>query len=652
MKKLVIAILVSAVSLILHSQVSDPVTWNFSYQKTGENRYEIVISAVIEEGSHIYSINVPENGPIPTTFLFDTTSGDFSTDGKPFETVKPVEKFDEAFGFNINTFSERAEFRQRIVSDRPGFVVKGTVTYMSCTNTTCLPPKDVDFEVVIGQVPQQKSETSQAAAPGNTGLFRFFWLSFLLGLVGLLTPCVYPMIPMTVAFFSRGGSDRPGQVLTALVFGISIVVIYTLPGLIISLTGAGAGFTSALSTHWIPNLLFFLLFVAFAVSFFGAFELILPNKWVSKSDTMVDRGGIMASFFLALTTVIVSFSCTGPIVGSLLVEASTGSVLRPVTGMFAFGLAFAIPFTVFALFPAALSKLPKSGGWLNSVKVVLGFLMLAFSLKFVVTIDSVYNLNLISRELFISVWIVLFTLTGLYLAGKIRFAHDSEVKNIGVVRLFLIITVFSFVVYIIPGLFGAPLPALSSFLPAGGTAIRTGLTGQAAANDERSGYLKGLSTECSTPKYAEKFTMPYGLQGYFDYRQGLKCAEEKNMPVLLDFKGHACANCKLMEAKVWSDPAVQERLRKFVIIALYTDDRTQLPDNEWITSAVDGRIKKTIGKINEDLEISLFRTNAIPLYVIVDHNGKPLNGTMATNYRINEFIAWLDEGLSLFYQGN
>jgi len=467
MRKLVIAILVSAASLILHSQVSDPVTWSFGYQKTGENRYDIIMSATIEEGSHIYSINVPENGPIPTTFLFDTTSGDFSAEGKPFETIKPVEKFDEAFGFNINTFSDRAEFRQKIVSNKPGFVVKGTVTYMSCTNTTCLPPKDVDFEVVIGQVRQEKPEASIAAAPGNTGLFRFFWISFLLGLVGLLTPCVYPMIPMTVAFFSRGGSGRPGQVLTALVFGISIVVIYTLPGLIISLTGAGAGFTNALSTHWIPNLIFFLLFVIFAVSFFGAFELILPNKWVSKSDSMVDRGGLLASFFLALTTVIVSFSCTGPIVGSLLVEASTGSVLRPVTGMFAFGLAFAIPFTVFALFPAVLSKLPKSGGWLNSVKVVLGFLMLAFSLKFVVTIDSVYNLNLLSRELFISIWIVLFTLTGLYLAGKIKFAHDSEVKHIGVVRLFLIIVVFSFVVYIIPGLFGAPLPALSSFLPAG-----------------------------------------------------------------------------------------------------------------------------------------------------------------------------------------
>jgi len=652
MRKLVIAILVSAASLILHSQVSDPVTWSFGYQKTGENRYDIIMSATIEEGSHIYSINVPENGPIPTTFLFDTTSGDFSAEGKPFETIKPVEKFDEAFGFNINTFSDRAEFRQKIVSDKPGFVVKGTVTYMSCTNTTCLPPKDVDFEVVIGQVRQEKPEASIAAAPGNTGLFRFFWISFLLGLVGLLTPCVYPMIPMTAAFFSRGGSGRPGQVLTALVFGISIVVIYTLPGLIISLTGAGAGFTNALSTHWIPNLIFFLLFVIFAVSFFGAFELILPNKWVSKSDSMVDRGGLLASFFLALTTVIVSFSCTGPIVGSLLVEASTGSVLRPVTGMFAFGLAFAIPFTVFALFPAVLSKLPKSGGWLNSVKVVLGFLMLAFSLKFVVTIDSVYNLNLLSRELFISIWIVLFTLTGLYLAGKIKFAHDSEVKHIGVVRLFLIIVVFSFVVYIIPGLFGAPLPALSSFLPAGGTVTGTGLAGQPAGNVEKPVVLQGLSPECSAPKYAEKFTMPYGLQGYFDYRQGLECAMEKNMPVLLDFKGHACANCKLMEAKVWSDPAVQERLRKYVIIALYTDDRTQLPDNEWITSAVDGRIKKTIGKINEDLEISLFRTNAIPLYAIVDHSGKLLNGTMATNYRINEYIAWLDEGLSLFYQGS
>jgi len=648
MKKLFITILMPLLSLLLYSQVSDPVSWSFGYQKTGENRYEIIFSATIEEGSHIYSINVPENGPVPTTFVFNTTSGAYTPDGKPFETTEPVEKFDEAFGFKIKTFSEKAEFRQKIISDKPGFTVRGTVTYMSCTNTTCLPPKDVDFEVVIGQAQTVNSDISRPAASGK-GLLKFFWLSFLLGLVGVLTPCVYPMIPMTVAFFSRG-DRKDGKILTALVFGLSIVIIYTLPGLIISLTGAGAGFTNALATHWIPNLIFFILFVVFAVSFFGAFELVLPNKWVSKSDSMVDRGGIFASFFLALTTVIVSFSCTGPIVGSLLVEASTGSILRPVTGMFAFGLAFAIPFTVFALFPAVLSKLPKSGGWLNSVKIVLGFLMLAFSLKFVVTIDTVYNLKLINRELFISVWIVLFTLTGLYLAGKIKFAHDSEVKHIGVIRLFLIITVFSFVVYLLPGLFGAPLPGLSSFLPPAGTIKQTWLSGEAVPGGNGPAFTQGLSQECSTPRFAEKFTMPYGLSGYFEYRQGIECAREKNMPVLLDFKGHACANCKLMEAKVWSDPAVQERLKKFVIIALYTDDRTLLPENEWITSVTDGKIKKTIGKINEDLEISVFRTNAIPLYAIVDHQGTPLNGTMATNYKTDEYIAWLDEGLSLFYK--
>jgi thiol:disulfide interchange protein DsbD len=457
---------------------------------------------------------------------------------------------------------------------------------------------------------------------------------------------------MTVAFFTRGSENRSKSVISAFIFGISIVLIYTSPGLIITLTGAGAGFANALSTHWIPNIIFFLLFVIFAASFFGAFELVLPGKWASSSDAKVDKGGVFAAFFMALTTVIVSFSCTGPIIGSLLVEASRGEVLRPTIGMFAFGLAFAMPFTLFALFPAVLNRLPKSGGWLNSVKVVLGFLMLAFSMKFLMTIDGVYNLKLLSRDIYLAIWIVLFSMLGLYLMGKIKFSHDSDVPYIGTFRLFLIITVFSFVVYLIPGLFGAPLNGLSSLLPSQQTSqfdIRKMILDNKQGFNTVSPVQQPLSLTCSEPKFADKFEMPLGLTGYFDYRQGLECAREQGKPVLIDFKGHACANCKLMEAKVWSDPQILERLRdNFVIIALYVDDRTQLPENEWVTSSVDGKVKKTIGKINEDLEISKFKTNALPLYVIADHNGNPVNKPMPTNLNVEEYKKWLDEGVELF----
>ena len=338
-------------------------------------------------------------------------------------------------------------------------------------------------------------------------------------------------------------------------------------------------------------------------------------------------------------------------VGALLVEAASGDVLRPTVGMVGFGLAFALPFTIFALFPSVMNKMPKSGGWLNSIKVILGFIMLAFSMKFLMTVDSVYNLGLLSRDLFIAIWIVLFSLMGLYLLGKIKFSHDSDLPYIGTFRLFLIIAVFSFVVYLVPGLFGAPLNALSSFLP---PQSKSQLNLPRIIAENRGsvvapGQQLQASALCSEPKHGDIFDLPYGLKGYFDLEQGLACAKEMGKPVLIDFKGHACANCKLMEARVWSDPEVLRRLRdNFVIIALYVDDRTQLPESEWITSQVDGKVKKTIGKINEDLEISKFKTNALPLYVIADHDGNPVIRPMPTNLNVEEYKKWLDEGLKNF----
>ncbi len=658
LKRYLILILVFVITATTNAQIYDPVTWSFGYEKKGENLYDLVFTASIGEGSHIYAMKIAEGGPIPTSFRFDSVPG-ISFKGQPFEVTKPEEIFDEAFGFRIGTFSDNAEFRQKITTTNQSFIVKGEVNYMACNNKTCSPPKDVEFNIEIpgnnkaGSAFALKNFEPVLSDAGtvNKDLLVFFLLSILAGFAGILTPCVFPMIPMTVAFFSRGSENRKKSVFKALVFGASIMLIYSSLGIIVSLTSAGAGFANTLSTHWIPNIIFFVLFVLFSISFFGAFEIVLPNKWVSGADARVDRGGILSSFFMGLTTVIVSFSCTGPIVGALLVEAAGGDVLRPTVGMFGFGLAFALPFTLFALFPSVLSRMPKSGSWLNSVKVVLGFIMLAFSLKFLATVDSVYSLKLISRDLFLAIWIVMFSLLGLYLMGKIKFMYNNDLPFIGTFRLFLIIAVFTFVVYLITGLFGAPLKNLSSLLPPQGTSWisnRQPLSGPAAPSSYDFGSIE-TSSLCNEPVYDDIFDMPPGISGYFDYKQGLACAAEKGKPVLIDFKGHACANCKIMEAKVWSDPEVHRRLRdNFVIIALYVDDRTQLPENKWFVSSIDGKQKKTIGKQNEDLEISKYRTNALPLYVITDHEGNPLSKPMPTNLNVEEYKKWLDEGVRIF----
>lgn len=660
MNKRNLFIIVSTILAVsAQAQIFDPVTWEFSYEKKSDRNYELVFTATIDEGSHIYSMDIPEGGPIPTSFSFNTMP-DYTLDGKTFEVIQPEEIMDEAFGFKIKTFSHKAEFRQKIIANSGLFTLTGEVNFMACNNATCSPPKDVEFAIqisdgAINNISAVKSGSGPPSTeiPVKKGLLGFFLLSMLAGLAGILTPCVFPMIPMTVAFFSQGSADKSKPVVKAIIFGLSIILIYSSLGIIVSLTSAGAGFANALSTHWIPNILFFALFIIFAISFFGAFEIILPNKWVTRADSKVDKGGILAAFFLGLTTVIVSFSCTGPIIGALLVEAAGGDVLRPTVGMFGFGLAFGLPFTLFALFPSILSKMPRSGGWLNSIKVVLGFLMVAFSMKFLMTIDSVYSIGLLTRDLYLAVWIVLFTLLGFYLLGKIKFAHDSDLPYIGSFRLFLIIAVFTFVFYLITGLFGAPLKGLSALLPSQESSwfIKSRQVVENKTISTAAFPSAFKSQLCSEPKFNDKFVMPLGLTGYFDYTQGLACAKEQGKPVLLDFKGHACANCKLMEAKVWSDPEILKRLRdNFVIVSLYVDDRMQLPENEWFVSKIDSRQKKTIGKQNEDLEISKFNTNALPLYVITDPYGTPLIDPMQTNLNKEEYKKWLDKGVEVFKQ--
>jgi thiol:disulfide interchange protein len=454
---------------------------------------------------------------------------------------------------------------------------------------------------------------------------------------------------MTVSFFLRGSENRKKGILNGIVFGLSIVLIYTLVGVIVALTSVGADFANQLSTSWILNLIFFLLFIVFAASFLGMFEIILPTSLTNKADQQVDKGGVFASFFMALTLVLVSFSCTGPIIGALLVEAASGQVLKPVIGMFGFSLAFALPFSLFAVFPSMLKSLPKSGGWLNSVKIVMGFVLLAFGLKYLSNIDQAYHMNFLGRDIYLSIWIVLFFLLGLYLLGKIQFAHDSEIKSIKVPRLLLAIASFAFVVYMIPGLFGAPLVGLSAVIPPKTSHSFDLLKGMNNGNSNVSSYSISSTVLCDWPKYADILEMPYNLQGYFDLEQGLACAKKLNKPVFLDLKGHTCTNCKAMEGEVWSDPEVLKRLREdFLIIALYTDDKAELPQNEWFTSKLDGKLKKTMGKKNADYLMTKFKTNTLPLYVVLDTDGNTLVDPVGYSPDIKKFIDFLDSGKTAF----
>ena len=446
----------------------------------------------------------------------------------------------------------------------------------------------------------------------------------------------------------RGEKSRARAITDALVFGLSIVAIYTSIGLIVALFKADASSVNAISTNWILNAVFFLVFVVFAASFFGMFELVLPSGFTNKIDSQADKGGMLGAFFMALAMTIISFSCTGPIVGALLIEASQGHFWRPIVGMFGFAIIFALPFTLFAIFPSWLKGLPKSGGWLNSVKIVLGFVVLAFGFKYLSTIDQSYHLGLLSRSTFLAIWIVLFTMLGFYLLGKLKFAHDSEVKDIGFPRLLLAIATFVFVIYLVRGLFGAPLTAVSAMIPPPDNSTTLFMSGNNSTVSGVAGNTAENSTElCGTPKYADFLHLPYGLQGYFDYKQAIACAAEKNKPLLIDFNGHGCANCKDMEARVWPDPQVMDRLRNdFIIVSLYVDDKTKLPESEWVVSSYDGRTKKTIGKINADFQISRFNANTQPLYVIVGKDGKELTkNNYGHDTDPNDFIRFLDEGI-------
>ncbi|HLN52940.1 MAG TPA: cytochrome c biogenesis protein CcdA [Lentimicrobium sp.] len=689
---LLIGLILTALNFSLSAQILEPVKWSFSKKQISPSEVQLIFKASIEKTWHLYSQEVIPDGPVPTSFNFEK-SKDYQLIGKVTEP-KAIQEYDPNFDTILKYFANEAIFTQKVkVLSNKDFKIKGFLEFMCCDDKQCLPPNEVEFEFAIKGNPEAAPlavDTARTGIINHTGdstnlagigsatdttantdtakeikkgeqkedsLLWLFIISFLAGLAAILTPCVFPMIPMTVTFFLKE-KDKVKAKTQALVYGISIILIYTIIGTLVAVL-FGANFANFLSTHWIPNVLFFLIFLFFAASFLGMFEITLPSWMINKSDAQADRGGVLGSFFMAFTLVLVSFSCTGPIVGAILVESAGGKVLMPIIGMLGFSLAFALPFTLFAFFPRWLNSMPKSGGWLNAVKVVLGFIELALGLKFLSIADQTYHWGILDREIYLAFWIIIFALMGFYLIGKLKFAHDSDLKYISVPRLMLAIITFTFVLYLIPGMFGAPLKALSGYLPPQAThdfdlnkIIRENVevfSSGTANNDGNMGKPAVQNGLCDVPKHGDILHLPHGLKGYFDYEQGLACAKQINKPVFIDFTGHGCVNCREMEARVWSDPRVLKKLKdEFVVIALYVDDKTQLPESEWITSKYDGKVKKTIGKKYADFQISRFNVNAQPYYVLLDTNGELLVKPKAYDLDVENFIAFLDSALEKF----
>jgi thiol:disulfide interchange protein DsbD len=703
MKRYLFSLLALFSFISLRAQIEKPSTWQFEVvpaKPAVGSMAEVVAKVTIIDKWYLYSNDFDPNlGPLLTEIKFEKPQG-YELVGK-LKAIKPKKKFDDVWGGDITYFTKKGEFRQQIKITSENPVVKGTYEGQVCTDIDgkCINVEG-DFELKVATsassipasakpepsatliAPEQiQSPTEQVPAPAqitdiqdtanaaktlqteqaalvetisdddlpggkNQGLLAFMLLAFLSGLVALITPCVFPMVPMTVTFFTRQTKSKSEAIGKALFFGFSIIFLYTVAGTLVARIN-GPEFANFLSTHWAPNIFFFLIFVVFGVSFLGLFEIVLPSSLVNSADKQADKGGLYGIFFMAFTLVLVSFSCTGPIVGTILVASAGGEWLKPIAGMFAFSAAFAVPFTLFAIFPQWLSGLPKSGGWLNSVKVVLGFLELALALKFLSIADQAYHWGLLDREIYLAAWIVIFSMIGIYLLGKIRLPHDSVLESVGIPRIILAIITFTFVVYMIPGMWGAPLKGLSGYLPPMTT---QDFQPQAALNT--SSNLAGNANLCEQPLYADKLHLPHGLQGYFDYKQAVECAKKVNKPIFIDFTGHGCVNCREMEANVWSDPKVLQKLNNdFVVLALYVDDKTELPEALWYTSAYDKKVKKTIGKQNADRQVMQFKNNAQPYYILLSPDEKLLAVPKAYDLNISNFLAFLDEGIDRYKAG-
>lgn len=641
----IVLFLLSAVPLF--AQMGEPIVkWSVSQGKTENGITEIIFSGTISSGWHTYGASHKDS---PVTVEFEDVKG-YSLEGGLYDLLKP-----EKFGGD-DVFFDKIKVAQKIRVAEDASSLKGMITSSSCTDNSCGAPEDWNFEiklrkeadVAVAAVPEKAAVTAEAPKISQNvteeeqraggSLWALILEAVLWGFAMLLTPCVFPMVPMTISFFMKGSSTPAAGRFKAFMYGLFIVLLYTVPiSLIIGATYIFGGETVTadifnwLSTHWLPNIIFFIVFMVFAASFFGAFEITLPSALVNKSDKNSDKGGLAGIFFMALTLVLVSFSCTGPIVGSVLIKSTQGEFWTPMVTMLAFSVAFALPFTIFAMFPSLLKKL-KSGSWLNSVKVVLGFIEVALGLKFLSVADQTYHWGLLDREIYLAIWIVVFTLLGLYLLGKIRFEADSEVKHIGIFRLFLVIVDFTFVVYMIPGMFGAPLKALSGYLPP----------------IETQDFIMGSNPSqqvVSIEEATKGEKLPLGLTGYHSMEEGYAAAKASGKPVFLDISGLACVNCREMEQRVWSDPKVLSMLKNdFVIVVLYTDDKTKLPENEWVTTS-SGKVLKDRGRVNAWFVRENFGVSAQPNYVLLSPDGKQLAPIRGYNTDIDGFVEFLNSGL-------
>ena len=639
MRKFLFTIL-ALVAFSAIAQAGEYVKWNSSVKDNGEGNYTLVVKADIAKGWHIYD----------DTFLFNPTTLTF-TAGEGVKLVNGVRALSTAHKASdpdlgdYGEYSKEAIFEQDVQLDAQGGEVSLTIAYQACTEGTCTAPEEETLTISLGEAPAApQAEVKATESSNNSSLWALIIEAILWGLAAIVTPCVFPMVPMTVSFFMKSSTTPAKGRLNASLYGMFIVLLYTLPiAAIILITrilggdSVTADIFNWLATHWLPNLIFFVVFMIFAASFFGAFEITLPSWLVNKSDEKSDKGGVAGIFFMALTLVLVSFSCTGPIVGSVLVKSTSGEFWSPILTMLAFSTTFALPFTLFAFFPSMLKKLPKSGGWLNSVKVVLGFVEVALGFKFLSVADQVYHWGLLDREIYLAIWIVVFSLLGLYLLGKIRFAHDSEVSHLSVGRLALAVAVFSFVVYLIPGMWGAPLSKLSGYLPPLSSQDFVLGAGSTSANNN--------ATASHARKYSETLHLPHGLEGFFNLAEAEAYAKQVNKPIFIDFTGHGCVNCREMEARVWSDATVQQILRdEYVICALYTDDRMSVSESDWVVTEA-GKTLKSLGQINAHYQLKRFGANAQPYYVLQGRSGDVLIEPRSYDLDVAGFIDFLRRGV-------
>jgi thiol:disulfide interchange protein DsbD len=650
-----------------NAKIFDPVKWSYSSEKINDKEFDLVITAKIEKGWHLYSQFIEEGGPIPTSFKFNPSAA-YKLIGKVTESPKPVTAFDKNFNMEIAWHKDQAVFKQRISLNKPATAIAGVLEFMVCDDQRCLPPAEVEFQVplaagsdvaiaserispdsasVAGQVADTASSPLASALVSNNtapvaegSLWAIFIAGFIGGLAAFFMPCIYPMIPMTVSFFTKQSGSRAKGIRSAIIYGVSIIIIYVALGLLITLIFGASALNEAASSATF-NLLFFIALIIFGISFLGAFEITLPSSLVNKMDEKSNQSGFMGLFFMAFTLALVSFSCTGPIIGTLLVDAvSKGSYLGPAIGMLGFSSALAIPFTLFAIFPSWLKEMPKSGGWLNTVKVSLGFLEIALAFKFLSNVDLAYHWGIFNRDIFLIIWIVVFGMWALYLLGKLRLSHDSEINFLSLPRLFFAMFILGFTIYMIPGLWGAPLKGISAWLPPQ-TTQDFDLYSNAGSTVTK--------TETSGKKYAGLFHAPHGLDAFYDYEQGLAYAKSVNKPILLDFTGWSCTNCRKMEASVWPDKEVLRRLREdYVLISLYVDDKTELSQEEKYKSAFSGKKVSSIGQKWSDFQASKFGTNSQPYYVIADHDGTVLVPPQAFNLDVNNYTKFLESGKVAF----